>query len=328
MAEQRVEEERAGERADVYVARMLAISRSRAARMAADGLVLVNGIAAKAGRTLQAGDSVAADLPAPVPATAIAEAIPLDVVYEDEHLMVVNKPAGMVVHPAPGHWSGTLVNAALAHADDLSGIGGVERPGVVHRLDKDTSGLLLLAKTDQAHRALQAQIQDRSAVRLYLALVWGSPSFNSATIDTAIGRRPGDRKRMAALPDGQPGSRRAVTDITVLERLGPCSLVEARLLTGRTHQIRVHCAYIGHPVVGDRVYGGEHRLPATLSPNVRRTLEPEISALGGQALHAWRLTFTHPLTQQAVSLEAQPPPVFEALLEKLRNCTPQISQQE
>jgi len=247
----------------------------------------------------------------------------LDVVYEDEHLMVVNKPSGMVVHPAPGHWTGTLVNAALAHADDLSGIGGVERPGVVHRLDKDTSGLLLLAKSDEAHRALKAQIEDRSATRLYLALVWGSPSFSTATVDTAIGRHSGDRKRMAVLPDGKPGSRRAVTELAVSERLGPCSLMEARLLTGRTHQIRVHCTYIGHPVVGDPVYGGERRLPGELSPRLRRTLEPHILALSGQALHAWRLTFRHPKTQEVLRLEAAPPPVFEALLEALRDCTSQ-----
>jgi 23S rRNA pseudouridine1911/1915/1917 synthase len=249
-----------------------------------------------------------------------AEAIPLSIVYEDPDLLVINKARGMVVHPAPGAESGTLVNAVLAHADDLSGIGGELRPGIVHRLDKDTGGLLVVAKNDAAHRSLQAQIQAKTATRRYLALAWGVPTFRQAHVDAPIGRHPTDRKKMAVVTDPRHTARSAQTDLTVRETFsGVFTLLEATLQTGRTHQIRVHCAYIHHPLVGDPLYGGQRKIPAQAFPAEQRAaLEQAIEALDGQALHAYALAFDHPRSGERLAFEVPLPEPMERLLELLR----------
>lgn len=316
MVEWIVQAEEAGMRADVFLARAMGVSRGEAQRLLESGAARVDGAGAKANRKLKAGEKVAAEKPAPAAATVEAEAIPLDVVYEDEDLLVVNKARGMVVHPAPGAPSGTLVNAVLAHADDLSGIGGELRPGIVHRLDKDTSGLLMVAKSDFAHASLQAQIQAKTAERTYQAILWGAPKTDRVIVDAPVDRHPGDRKKMAVRPGY---GRNAVTELTVLERLGPFAFAEARLQTGRTHQIRVHCAYIGHPVVGDPVYGGLRKVPSqSISTRDRLRIETTIDALHGQALHAYSLSFDHPRTRVRLAFTAPMPNVMRDLLDAVR----------
>jgi 23S rRNA pseudouridine1911/1915/1917 synthase len=304
-----VEPEDAGRRLDTFLAENLPeFSRSRLADLITEEAALVNGKPVKPSHKVQAGDTITLTLPELRPARVQAESIPLDILFEDAELLVVNKPKGMTTHPAPGSRTGTLVNALLAHCTDLSGVGGEERPGIVHRLDKDTSGLLVVAKTDFSHVALQKQIQDRTAKRRYLALVWGNPTFTEAVIDARIDRHPTDRVRMAAV---KSGGREAVTEVFVRERLGACSLLECRLQTGRTHQIRVHCQLAGHPVVGDSVYGGD-----------KKSGDPErdrrISLLTGQALHAFSLAFTHPRTGEALAFEAPLPTELASLLDFLR----------
>lgn len=319
MPEWTVEEAQAGARADVFLAAVLGTSRGEAQRLLEMGAARVNGRLAKASLKLRAGDRVEAERPAPQPTEAQAEAIPLDILYEDADLLVINKPRGMVVHPAPGAESGTLVNAVLAHAGDLSGIGGARRPGIVHRLDRDTSGLLVVAKSDAAHLSLQAQIQAKTAERHYEALLWGVPRFERATIDAPIGRHPVGRKRMAVLTDPRHTAREAVTELTLREPLGAFSRVEARLQTGRTHQIRVHCAYIGHPVVGDPLYGGLRKVPSQgLAPGEQARIEQAIAALNGQALHAGALAFDHPRTGERLRFTAPMPAVMQNLLAILR----------
>lgn len=317
-----------GTRLDVALAQHLAISRSRAAKLIASGSVEVDGRSAAASHLVRRGERISSPDPSipagPMPrltAGAAATEMELDVVYEDASIIVVNKPRGVVVHPAPGHSSGTLVHAILGYADDLSGIGGELRPGIVHRLDKDTTGLIAIAKTDHAHQSLQRQIQQRTAEREYVGIVWGVPSFATATVKTCIGRHPTDRKRMAVLPDGAPGSREAITEMRVESRHGPFAVISARLQTGRTHQIRVHCAYIGHPIVGDSVYGGQRKLPADkLMPSVRARLADAMAGLGGQALHARRLTFDHPVTGERLTVQASPPKDMAALMDALDEC--------
>jgi 23S rRNA pseudouridine1911/1915/1917 synthase len=228
----------------------------------------------------------------------------------------------VVVHPSAGHESGTLVHAIIAHTDDLSGIGGEGRPGIVHRLDKDTTGLLAIAKNDEAHRSLQDQIQARTAVRVYRGIVWGSPRFDRATIEASVGRHPTDRKRMTVLPDGAPGARHAVTHLTVAARRGPFAEIEARLETGRTHQIRVHCSYIGHPVVADTTYGGDRRWPSGHAVAQERQVADAIGQMGGQALHAARLAFTHPATGEPLDFSAPLPADFDHLLATMRAAYP------
>jgi len=318
MPETIVSEDDAGLRADVYAARMLGVSRSQSARIISQGRVLVNGVRTKAGRILEAGDRVSATLPPPVPAEMEPETMPLNIVYEDAEITVINKPRGLVVHPAAGHQTGTLVNALLARTPGLSSIGGVERPGIVHRLDMGTSGLMVVAKTDAAHHSLQQQIQSRTACREYVAVAWGDPQFETATVDAAMGRHRSDRKKMAVLPAGTAGARRAVTEFSVEERFGFMCVLSARLLTGRTHQIRVHCAYIGHPVVGDATYGGVRKLPATIPQRRRDAVERALSALDGQALHAFRLSFRHPATDEPMTFEAQLPDDMTGLVTALR----------
>ncbi|MHB9036274.1 MAG: RluA family pseudouridine synthase [Armatimonadota bacterium] len=309
-------------RLDVYLAeRVTDASRSYIQKLITDGHVLVNGSVQRPNYKVQRGDQVSITIPPAEPMKVEAENIPLDVVYEDDQIIVINKARGMTVHPAPGSKQGTLVNAILAHSDDLSGIGGVERPGIVHRLDKDTTGLLVVAKTDQAHKSLQGQIQKRTAERRYIALVWGETKFNDAVVDAPIGRHPSDRQKMAVINDtGRYTAREAVTHLKVTRRFRSFTLLEAKLDTGRTHQIRVHCSFIGHPVVGDPAYGGAKRaIPSSYSKLEQRELSVLIEALHGQALHAFSLSFNHPTTGERLSFEAPLPEDMQALVNCLEN---------
>lgn len=276
-------------------------SRSEIQRWIAEGRVTVDGRDVKASQKLAPGQVVVVEIPPPEPAEIQPEPIPLDIVYEDDDLLVVNKPAGMVVHPGPGnvHISGTLVNAVLAHVPDLE-VGGQRRPGIVHRLDKDTSGLIIVAKHDRALRHLQAQFKARRVEKIYLALVEGGVQATRGRIEAPIGRDPRHRQRMAVVTDGS--GRDAVTEFVVRERFEGYTLVEALPKTGRTHQIRVHMAYIGHPLVGDAVYGRR-----------RQRLSCD-----RQMLHAWRLAFRLPSNGEKISLEAPMPEDFERMLDALR----------
>jgi 23S rRNA pseudouridine1911/1915/1917 synthase len=291
-------------RLDRYLAEQLPdLSRSRIQQLIDDNQVMVNGVTCTSKKaTVKQGDRIQVRIPEARPLALTPEPIPLDILYEDEHLLVVNKPSGLVVHPAPGHPEGTLVNALLAHCPDLVGIGGVQRPGIVHRLDKDTSGAIAIAKTDQAHQHLQAQFKAKTARRQYLGIVYGSPGTESGIVDQPIGRHPVDRKKMAVVPP-EKGGRGAVTHWQVLERLGNFTLMQFQLETGRTHQIRVHCAFSGHPIVGDPVYGSGRSVGVNLT---------------GQALHAWKLRLQHPITGEWLETIAAPPPEFATLLRVLR----------
>jgi len=309
-----------GERLDAFVAaRAPELSRARAQGLIRDGKVSVNGRQEKASYRMQAGDEVTLEIPPPVePESVQAENIPLEIVYQDADLAVINKPAGLVVHPGAGNRTGTLVNALLFQIRDLSGIGGELRPGIVHRLDKDTSGLLVVAKNDAAHHALAEMIQRREIKREYLALAWGVIIEDAFTVDAPIGRHPSERQRMAVLADERVSGarRRAVTHFTVQERMPHATALSARLETGRTHQIRVHLHYLGHPVVGDPVYGA--RAARQLLPLLRPPARAAVEALPGQALHACRLTFTHPRTGEILSFTAVPPSYFTRALDALR----------
>lgn len=316
-----VEDTARNTRLDVYLAaRMPDLSRSHIQRLINQSYVTVDGVTAKAGHKVQPGEKVVVLVPPPAPADIVPEDIPLSVVFEDDQIIVINKPKGMTVHPAPGSRTGTLVNAVIAYTDDLSGIGGVERPGIVHRLDKDTSGLLVVAKTDAAHASLQSQIQARSAERRYIALVWGATKFNEAVVDAPIGRHPTDRQKQAVIKDtSRYTAREAVTHLKVTERFDGFTLLEAKLDTGRTHQIRVHCSFIGHPVVGDPLYGGTRRaIPPSYNKMQQRSLASLIEGLQGQALHAFSLSFDHPITGERLSFEAPLPTDIDALLTWLR----------
>lgn len=310
-----------GERLDAYVASHISdLSRARVQQLLKAGEIRVNDAPAKASYKVEPGDVIDVHLPAPVaPVGVTAENIPLDIVYQDADLLVINKPAGLVVHPAAGNWTGTLVNALLYHVRDLSGIGGELRPGIVHRLDKETSGLMLVAKNDVTHRELAEMIQRRDVSREYIALAWGIVKDDTFTVDAPIGRHPSDRQRMAVLADEQETHtrRHAVTHFTVRERMQHATAVTAKLETGRTHQIRVHLNYVGYPVVGDPVYGERtaRRFYALLSPKTRKAVD----ALPGQALHAFRLSFPHPRTGEPMSFEAPPPAHFQRAWEALRN---------
>lgn len=294
--------DRDGERADQLLARLLPeLSRSAAQRLLGEGMVTRDGLPVKKNDRLSLGDALTVILPDPAPVDVRPQDIPLDVVYEDADVIVINKPVGLVVHPAAGHPDGTLVNALLFHCgESLSGINGVLRPGIVHRIDRDTSGLLIAAKNDFAHLSLAEQLQDHSLYREYEAVCVGGPKEDAGTIRAPIARHPADRKRMAV--DFQRG-REAVTHYTVLERFPGYTHIQCRLETGRTHQIRVHMAHTGHPLLGDTVYGSRRPWPG----------------LEGQCLHARRLSFTHPRTGQAMTLECPLPPYFQAVLTKLRS---------
>jgi 23S rRNA pseudouridine1911/1915/1917 synthase len=290
-----------GQRIDKVVADKLAgaASRTQVQAWIRDGHVTVNGKPVKANYKVQIEDSVSVWVPPPQATDVAPENIPLDIVYEDSDVIVVNKPRGMVVHPAPGHSSGTLVNALLYHCRDLSGLNGIIRPGIVHRIDKDTSGLLMAAKNDHAHASLAAQLKEHSVTRKYVALVHGNLAHDAGTVDAPIGRDPKDRKLFAVTVRN---GKRAITHFAVLERFGRFTLLELKLETGRTHQIRVHMKYIGHPLVGDPVYGGKTRG----------------IGIEGQALHAAVLGFRHPRSGERLEFSAPLPEDMRNLLIQLR----------
>lgn len=291
--------EHTGLRADAWLASQLEdCTRSAAQRLLEEGRVISGKKPLVKNHKMQNGETVEVTLPDPEPLDAQPQDIPLNIVYEDDDVIVVNKPKGLVVHPAPGHPDGTLVNALLYHCgDQLSGIGGTVRPGIVHRIDRDTSGLLIVAKNDFAHQKLSAQLQDHTLARIYRCIVVGNLREDSGTVDAPIGRHPVDRKKMAVVRDGRP----AVTHWTVLERFQGFTYVECRLETGRTHQIRVHMAYIGHPILGDTVYGAKKPVPG----------------LQGQCLHAVGLRFLHPRTGELVELSCPLTEEFQAQLRRL-----------
>ena len=296
----RASEESKNQRLDAFLASSLdGLTRSQATRLIESGEVAVNGRAVSKSYKLAGGEDIAVTLPEPEPVEAVPQDIPLDVVYEDADVIVVNKPSGMVVHPAPGHPDGTLVNVLLYHcAGTLSGVGGALRPGIVHRIDRDTSGLIIAAKNDAAHQYLSAQLADHTLARTYECIVVGALREDRGTVDAPIARHPTDRKRMAVVA----GGREAVTHWEVIARYPGYTHVRCRLETGRTHQIRVHMAYIGHPILGDTVYGAKKEVPG----------------LTGQCLHAVGLRFLHPRTHEVVELSCPLPDEFTRMLQKIR----------
>ena len=296
----RASEESKNQRLDAFLASSLdGLTRSQATRLIESGEVAVDGKSVSKSYKLAGGEDIAVTLPEPEPVEAVPQDIPLDVVYEDADVIVVNKPSGMVVHPAPGHPDGTLVNALLYHcAGTLSGVGGALRPGIVHRIDRDTSGLIIAAKNDAAHQYLPAQLADHTLARTYECIVVGKLREDRGTVDAPITRHPTDRKRMAVVA----GGREAVTHWEVIARYPGYTHVRCRLETGRTHQIRVHMAYIGHPILGDTVYGAKK----------------EVAGLTGQCLHAVGLRFLHPRTHEVVELSCPLPEEFSRMLQKIR----------
>ena len=289
------------QRIDVFVGLLAGVSRSRAAELLENGKVKVNGTLATKKTKLKNGDTVSVEVPDPIVYDVTPENIPLDIVFEDNDILVVNKPKGMVVHPAAGNYSGTLVNALMYHCgDSVSGIKGVMRPGIVHRIDKNTSGLLMVAKNDNAHRQLASQIKEHSFKREYEAVVYGNIKEDSGTINLPIARHPVKRKQMAVVE----GGREAITHFEVIERFQGFTHLRLRLLTGRTHQIRVHLSFLGHPVAGDEVYGPKK----------------VITSLKGQCLHAKKLGFVHPVTHEYMEFDSRLPDYFKDFLAKLKNC--------
>ena len=360
------------ERLDHFLGRQFDdLSRSRVEAMIREGAVTVDGKKVKGSRSVIPGQQVVLSVPPPDEPSLEPEAIPLDIRFEDEHLIVVNKPAGLVVHPAPGHHSGTLINALLHHCDDLSGIGGVLRPGLVHRLDKDTTGLLVVAKSQRAHIGLAEAMKERDISRVYRAIVWGTPDPGDGTIRSWIGRSRSDRKKMAAyderhrplikrwgrpgeeglipesgeyddvwagdddsgsesaghdlmvpegneLPEGVPsGARRAVTRYSVQSSSDLASVVRCDLETGRTHQIRVHLTFIGHPVVGDTVYGGREKALKGMRSDRGKRAGELLKMIDRQALHATELSFTHPVSEERITFFSEPPEDMQGLLAAL-----------
>lgn len=294
------EAEDAGTRADVFLAAKLGVSRSNMQKLLEDGRVKRGEKIIKANYKVRAGEMFVVDIPEPEPIEAVPENIPLDIIYEDDDVAVLNKARGMVVHPAPGNYTGTLVNALLYHCSNLSGINSAIRPGIVHRLDKDTSGIMIVAKNDAAHISLSQQIQSKTAVRTYLAVVRGNIKTGSGTIETQIARDKTDRKKMAVVKEG---GRDAITDYEVLERFGKYTLVRCKLRTGRTHQIRVHMEYLGYPLVGDPKYS-----PMKTPFGIK-----------GQALHSHTLEFTHPRTGERMKFEAPLPEDMHKIITRLHN---------
>lgn len=294
------EAEDAGTRADVFLAAKLGVSRSNMQKLLEDERVKRGEKIIKANYKVRAGEMFVVDIPEPEPIEAVPENIPLDIIYEDDDVVVLNKARGMVVHPAPGNYTGTLVNALLYHCSNLSGINSAIRPGIVHRLDKDTSGIMIVAKNDAAHISLSQQIQSKTAVRTYLAVVRGNIKTDSGTIETQIARDKTDRKKMAVVKEG---GRDAITDYEVLERFGKYTLVRCKLRTGRTHQIRVHMEYLGYPLVGDPKYS-----PMKTPFGIK-----------GQALHSHTLEFTHPRTGERMKFEAPLPEDMYKIITRLHN---------
>ena len=285
-------------RLDVYLADETEYTRSYIKQLIDSGRVLLNGEKPKGGTIVKTGDIIDLDPPEPFIAATPNPDIPVDIIYEDDDIAVINKPQGLTVHPAPGNYNDTLVNALLARLSSLSAINGALRPGIVHRLDKNTSGVMVVAKNDKAHLSLSRQIADRTVTKIYMAIVDGHLKESEGRIDAPIGRSPRDRKLMAVVPDG----RHAVTDYTVIERLDRHDLVKFHILTGRTHQIRVHAKYIGHPVTGDEQYG-----------------RGQVYGTTGQLLHSWSLTFVHPTTGNEMIFTAPLPAIFEKVLGVLRS---------
>ncbi len=298
LREYTVQAAEAGLRLDVYAARVSGLTRARVQRLIDGGHVRVAGRTQKARYAVQAGERVEVEIPPAIPLALQPESIPLDILFEDEDILVLNKPAGLVVHPGAGRSTGTLVHALLAHCPTLPGIGGVARPGIVHRLDRDTSGVMVVAKTDAAHRSLSLQFKLRTVRKQYLAIVYGVVRDDAGRIEAAIGRREHDRKRMGIRREG---GRDARTTFRVVRRLPGMTALLLGLETGRTHQIRVHLAHIGHPVIGDQTYGG-------------RTERRAHAGASRQMLHAWRLAFRHPRTQAWLACTAPVPPDFAAVL--------------
>jgi 23S rRNA pseudouridine1911/1915/1917 synthase len=300
-----LEIEKAGDRLDQAMAdRLPDLSRSRLQKLIEDGQVQVNGAVCTSKKVaVKIGDCIQLEIPDAVPLELIAQAMPLDILYEDDSLIILNKPAGLVVHPSAGHEDGTLVNALLAHCPTLPGINGIQRPGIVHRLDKDTTGAIAVAKTEQAFIHLQNQFKTKTARRTYLGMVYGAPKADSGTVDQPIGRHPRDRQKQAIVAVEQ-GGRSAITHWTVKERIGSFTLMQFELDTGRTHQIRVHAAHMGHPVVGDPLYS-----PGRKPPKVN---------LPGQALHAWRLRLIHPVTEDWIEAIAPVPETLTKLVDWVR----------
>lgn len=294
------EAEDAGTRADVFLAAKLGVSRSNMQKLLEDGRVKRGEKIIKANYKVRAGEMFVVDIPEPEPIEAVPENIPLDIIYEDDDVVVLNKARGMVVHPAPGNYTGTLVNELLYHCSNLSGINSAIRPGIVHRLDKDTSGIMIVAKNDAAHISLSQQIQSKTAVRTYLAVVRGNIKTDSGTIETQIARDKTDRKKMAVVKEG---GRDAITDYEVLERFGKYTLVRCKLRTGRTHQIRVHMEYLGYPLVGDPKYS-----PMKTPFGIK-----------GQALHSHTLEFAHPRTGERMKFEAPLPEDMHKIITRLHN---------
>lgn len=294
------------------------LTRSRIQRLIKNGMITVDGSKAKPSDKLRGGEVITVVIPEPSVSHLLPEPIPLDVVYEDNHLIVVNKPAGMVVHPGAGISSGTLVNALLAHCRDLSGIGGVLRPGIVHRLDKGTSGLIIAAKDDRTHLLLSQALQERKIKRIYEAVVWGKPA-RQGEVETLIGRSPIHRKKMIVR---RQNGRLAITSFKVIESFEVASLLSLSLRTGRTHQIRVHMAHIGHPIFGDPDYGGRRRKYGDLKESAMRYARECLSLIERQALHARKLVFIHPVTGSTIELEAPLPDDMKNLLLKLRQFNP------
>ena len=307
-----VSAEDVGKRVDQFASETAELTRSAATRLIENGEITVNGDAVAKNYRMRTGDTVAITLPAPEPSEAVPQNIPLDIVFEDADVIVINKPVGMVVHPAPGNPDGTLVNALLYHCKgSLSGVGGVVRPGIVHRIDKDTSGLLVVAKNDEAHLALAEQLKGHHISRIYYAVVIGNLREDAGTVDAPIGRHPVDRKRMAVIRNGDLKSREAVTHWQVLAR-GEAdgqrfTLVRCQLETGRTHQIRVHMASLGHPLLGDPIYGGANT----------KFEAKHRSSITGQCLHAKELTFTHPRTKESVHVTCTLPREMAHIVEIL-----------
>lgn len=309
-----VDEEEAGERLDAYLSEHIpGLSRSRLQKAIKSGECRVAGTErVKPSYRLKCAERIELAFAPPRPLDVVAEEIPLDVVFEDESIVVVNKPAGMVTHPAPGHTSGTLVNALLAHCKNLSGIGGVLRPGIVHRLDAGTSGLLVVAKSDEAHIALSRQLMERTMKRRYVAIILGKMPLDEGTIDIPIGRSKKDRKKMAVSLDG---GKEAVTHYRVIDTYEPFQFIALKLETGRTHQIRVHLSHIGRPVLGDYVYGGRRIRRGKTSRESESRAREALKLIDRQALHAEALVLRHPLSGELMEFVAPPPADFKAVLE-------------
>lgn len=306
------------ERLDVFLANHVEnATRNKVQRAIQNGAVLVNGETVKPSHQVAPGEIIHVTLPRPPPQKALPENIPLDIVYEDDDLLVVNKPAGMVTHPAYGNYTGTLVNALLHHCNHLPTLNDPTRPGIVHRLDKDTSGLMVIAKTDTAHAKLAKRFAARSIKREYWAIVWGGFTEKQGVIETLLGRSKSDRKKMAVVKDG----KHAITEFTVLEQLAYLSLVKLKLRTGRTHQIRVHLAHINHPVFGDPTYSGRHLIAGPGTPKQKAEVQHLLQLIPRQALHAKTIGFVHPTTHKDVFVDSELPPDMRSVLDYLQKNT-------